>query len=74
VFAGFTPVDFTDDTLPAPQGIADAAGLTPPRTPLDGPTIMEIALKDGKRLRVGPGADPDAVRRLIALLEGAWPW
>jgi transposase len=73
-FAGFTPVDITDDALPAAQEIGRAAGLTPSRVPLEGPTgAMEIALKDGKRLRVEPGADPDAVRRLIVLLEGASP-
>ena len=27
---------------------------------------MEIALKDGKRVRVEAGADPEAVRRLVA--------
>ena len=73
-FAGFTPVDIVDDASPAPQEIGDAAGLTPTKRPLDGPTgAMEIALTDGKRLRVEPGADPDAVRRLIALLERTSP-
>ena len=73
-FAGFTPVDITEDAMPAPQESGDAAGLTSPTKRLDGPIgAMEIALKDGKRLRVEPGADPDAVRRLIAMLEGASP-
>jgi hypothetical protein len=34
---------------------------------------MEIALKDGKRVRVEAGADPEAVRRLVSLLEGTSP-
>jgi len=73
-FEGFTPVDITEDAQPGPQEIGGAAGLTPSSKPLEGPTgAMEIALKDGKRLRVEPGADPDAVRRLVALLEGASP-
>ena len=31
---------------------------------------MEIALTDGKRVRVEPGADPETVRRLVLILEG----
>ena len=32
---------------------------------------MEIALENGRRVRVDAGADPEAVRRLVTLLEGA---
>lgn len=32
-----------------------------------------IELKDGKWLRVDAGADQEAIRRLVTLLEGATP-
>jgi hypothetical protein len=34
---------------------------------------MEIALKDGKRVRIEAGANPEEVHRLVSLLEGASP-
>jgi transposase len=71
-FAGFAPVTVTEDDTPlAPR--VDLDGLQsapPPQEPTGG---MEIALKDGKRVRVEAGADPEAVRRLVSLLEGTSP-
>jgi len=65
-FAGFAPVTVTEDDVDL-NGL-DAA--PPVQEPTGG---MEIALQDGKRVRVEAGADPEAVRRLVTLLEGASP-
>lgn len=68
-FAGFTPVDVVDEApsaVPVDDTFEFASASRPPTRPDGG---MEIALKDGKRVRVEAGADPDAVRRLIMLLE-----
>jgi len=71
-FAGFTPVSVLGEGPEATPAMDDAAGLVlsaPARERAGG--SMEIALKDGKRVRVEAGADPEAVRRLVTLLEGA---
>jgi transposase len=70
-FAGFTPVSVVDDAAPA---IYDEARLLPsPPTSEPSAGGVEIALENGRRVRVEAGADPEAVRRLVALLEGAAP-
>jgi transposase len=70
-FAGFTPVNIVDEAPPAVP-VDDIFELSPISWPSVQPGGgMEIALKDGKRVRVGAGADPEAVRRLILLLESA---
>ena len=73
-FAGFTPVSVVDEEAPATLLKDDATGLmssAPPQERLAGG--MEIALENGRRVRVDAGADPEAVRRLVTLLEGAAP-
>lgn len=70
LFAGFVPVTVTDDTSVAPGVDLNGLQSVPPQEPTGG---MEIALKDGKRVRVEAGADPEAVRRLVSLLEGPSP-
>lgn len=71
-FAGFASVSVAgDDATVTPGPDIDLNGLRPmPPTP-EHPGGMEIALKDGKRVRVEAGVDPEAVRRLVSLLEGA---
>jgi transposase len=70
-FAGFAPVTVTEDDAPlAPR--VDLDGLQPASVQ-ESAGGMEIALKDGKRVRVEAGADPEAVRRLVTLLEGVSP-
>jgi hypothetical protein len=60
-----------DDAAPA---IYDEARLLPsPPTSEPSAGGVEIALENGRRVRVEAGADPEAVRRLVALLEGAAP-
>jgi transposase len=68
-FAGFTPVSVVDEGPPA---MDDAVGLMPSVLPQERSSGgMEIGLKDGRCVRVEAGADPEAVRRLVTLLEGA---
>jgi transposase len=71
-FAGFAPVIVTDDDGSPTPGV-DLNGLQPAPSPQEPTGGMEIALKDGKRVRVEAGADPEEVRRLVILLEGASP-
>ncbi len=71
-FAGFAPVTVTDDDAISTPSV-DLSGLQPAPPPQEPTGGMEIALKDGKRVRVEAGADPEAVRRLVSLLEGASP-
>jgi transposase len=71
-FAGFAPVTVTDDDGSSTPSV-DLNGLQPPPSAQEPAGGMEIALKDGKRVRVEAGADPEAVRRLVSLLEGASP-
>ena len=71
-FAGFTPVSIVDEEAPATSAMNDDARLMsspPPQERSAGG--MEIALENGRRVRVEAGADPEAVRRLVTLLEGA---
>ena len=70
-FAGFAPVTVTDDGPSTPNVALNS--LQPASSPQEPAGGMEIALKDGKRVRVEAGADPEAVRRLVNLLEGASP-
>jgi len=73
-FAGFTPVGVVDEEPPATAVLDDAAVLMPSAPPQGRSSGgMEIALKDGRCVRVEAGADPEAVRRLVTLLEGAAP-
>lgn len=66
-FSGFAEVSVVGDVVPcSPPGSGDVASSAPTGG-------MEIALTDGKRVRVEPGADPEAVRRLVLMLEGAAP-
>ena len=77
-FAGFTPVTIEDGQTqvgpvldPVLDNVFDLIPATRPPAPLTGG--MEIALKDGKRVRVDADTDPEAVRRLLTLLEGPSP-
>lgn len=71
-FAGFTPVDIIDEEPPGTRSsdvaVEIKASEASPQRPAG---AMEIELKDGKRVRVEAGTDPEAVRRLVTLLEGA---
>ena len=55
---------------PAPQPARTAA---PPAAPVTenraAPDAIEIVLGGGRRVRVGPGVDADALRRVLAVLE-----
>jgi hypothetical protein len=55
-------------TAPAFIPIKVAPDATPPRRP--GPSGVEIILSSGQRVRVGPGFDPETLRRALAVLEG----
>jgi transposase len=71
-FAGFARVTVTEDDGTSTLGV-DLHEATLP-SPAAGATAgIEITLRDGKRVRVDTGADPEAVRRLVTLLEGASP-
>lgn len=70
--AGFVSATVTDDDGSLAPGV-DLNGLKPMPPPQEQTGGMEIALTDGKRVRVEAGADPEAVRRLVSLLEGASP-
>lgn len=71
-FAGFASVSVAGDDAALTPGIdLDLDGLKPAPPPQEQTGGMEIALNDGKRVRVEAGADPEAVRRLVSLLEGA---
>lgn len=57
-FAGFPPVTVADDgATPTPSTALDFDGLRPIPPPQEQSGSMEIALKDGKRVRVEVGAD-----------------
>jgi transposase len=71
-FAGFASVSVAgDDATLTPVVDLNLVGLKPAPPPQEQTGGMEIALNDGKRVRVEAGADPEAVRRLVSLLEGA---
>lgn len=71
-FAGFTPVSVMDDGSSATPAMDNAVGLMPSAPPQERSNGgIEIALKDGRCVGVEVGADPEAVRRLVTLLEGA---
>lgn len=73
-FAGFTPVDIVVDELLAPVSSDVSSEIKSPKASSKQPGgAMEIVLKDGKRFRDETGADPEAVRRLVTLLEGTAP-
>lgn len=59
-FTGFVAIEADD-------GVGSLAAE--PRQTSEPQGGMEIALADGKRVRVEPGADPEAVRRLVLMLE-----
>jgi transposase len=72
LFAGFVSVAVREnDGTPAQE--VDLDELTLPSPAPDQVGGIEITLRDGKRVRVDAGADPEAVRRLVTLLEGAAP-
>jgi transposase len=71
-FAGFVSVAVTDDDGTPTPG-ADLNELTPTSPAVEQTGGIEITLRDGKRVRIDAGADPEAVRRLVAVLEGATP-
>jgi transposase-like protein len=71
-FAGFAPVTVTDDDGSSTPSV-DLNGVQPAPAPQEPTGGMEIALKDGKRVRIEAGANPEEVRRLVSLLEGASP-
>jgi len=50
-----------DGATPTPSTALDLEGLRPIPPPQEQSGGMEIALKDGKRVRVEVGADPEAV-------------
>ena len=73
-FAGFSPVSVVDGQMqvgPVLDDVFDPISAIRPTAPLTGG--MEIALKDGRRVRVDADTDPEAVRRLLTLLEGTSP-
>lgn len=51
--------------------VGPASGSAPPSTALEGPSGgVEIELSGGKKLRFERDADPEAVRRMVEILEG----
>ncbi len=65
-FIGFAEVSVVGDMPPSSLPGSGEITSPPPETQRGG---MEIALTDGKRVRVEPGADPETVRRLVLILE-----
>jgi transposase len=55
------------DPVFAPVQITDAASVVEAPTPVVPPVIVE---RSGRRVRFERDADPETVRRLVALLEG----
>ncbi len=71
-FSGFAEVSVVGNVVPdSPSAAGEITSPAPPHEMQRGG--MEIALADGKRVRVEPGADPEAVRRLVLMLEGVAP-
>jgi transposase len=71
-FAGFVSVAVTENDGTPAQGVVPEE-LTPASPAAERTGGIEITLRDGKRVRIDAGADPEAVRRLVAVLEGASP-
>lgn len=70
---GFAAVEIRPEALPAPQVADDRAAPVmemPPKPPtIPGlPSLIEVELPTGVRLRVGPDVDTLALRRVLAAL------
>jgi transposase len=61
--ASFVPV-----ALPAPSAVAETPGGSSPRMPDRG--LIEIELAGGRMVRVSGAVESEALRRVIAVLEG----
>lgn len=61
-------VSFVPVALPAPSAVAVTAGSSLPRMPDRG--LIEIELAGGHRVRVSGAVESEALRRVIAVLEG----
>jgi transposase len=70
-FSAFAAVTLADEASPASSSSIDLGALLSAPSASSGG--MEIALPDGKRVRIEAGADPLAVKRLITVLEGMTP-
>lgn len=57
------PVTVAPEPRPAPSGAPTATG--------PGPDVIEIGLLNGRRLTVSPTIDPEALARLLPVLERA---
>jgi transposase len=69
---GFAAVEIRPEAQPAPQVTDDRAPLVvemPPKPP-SLPSLIEVELPTGVRLRVGPDVDGPALRRVLAALAG----
>jgi transposase len=72
---GFVPVRL-EAPAPLPREVPSAAPSTPATTPARraspprAPTVIEIELPDGVRLRVGEDVGATALRRVLAALRG----
>jgi transposase len=52
-----------------PVEVSDAAGPRPASKSRRRPRVVEVTLVGGRRLRVDPDIDPEALRRLVQALE-----
>ena len=69
---GFAAVEIRPEALPAPQVADDQAAPVmevPPKPPAM-PSLIEVELPTGVRLRVGLDVDGPALRRVLAALAG----
>ncbi len=74
--ATFASVRISDENSAAKGApVGDSQLLFPPPAPAaeGSPASVEIELADGKRLRFARDVDPETVRRMIEILEGARP-
>ena len=69
---GFAAVEIRPEALPAPQVADDQAApvVEVPSSLPSLPSLIEVELPTGVRLRVGPDVDGPALRRVLAALAG----
>jgi hypothetical protein len=74
--ASFASVRISGENSPAegaPNGASQLAFPSPAAAAEGSPSGVEIELAGGKRLRFARDVDPETVRRMIEIVEGARP-
>jgi len=77
--ASFVPVQISADARPSsmasndPAGISAASPRQPVSSPMRGrrPAMVEVVLTNGRIVKVDETIDPDALSRLLTVLDGA---